>query len=183
MKKKKFDVNKVQYEYITTDKSYRELAEEYGVDQSTISKYGKSLNWVYYRKHFRATVNQKALEEAERREVEKLSRLETITDKAIDIVDNFIGEFENAKKNKAKYGNFKDCVSSLDKLANLKYMLNGRLTPKEEASLSIAREKLQLERERIGFDEGEDKETGIVEIPMIVPNPKENIVIEGETNA
>jgi len=183
MGKRKFDINKIQHEYITTDMSYRELAEKYGADQSTIAKYGKDLNWVYYRKHFRAVVNQKALEEAEKIETEKLNKLETITDKAINIVDNFIEEFENAKKIKAKYGNFKDCVASLDKLASLKYMLNGRLTPKEEKAYELAKRKLELEEKRMGSAVTESGETGIVVIPEIIQNVAENnVVIEGETN-
>ena len=51
MKKKKFDVNQAESDYITTDMSYRELAKKYKVNQATIAKKGKDLSWVKKREH------------------------------------------------------------------------------------------------------------------------------------
>lgn len=185
MKKKKFVVSEAEHEYVTSEKkiSYRKLAEKYGVNQSTISKSGKDLNWVEKRKEYQAKVTQMAINNTAQAEAHKIKILQSTTSKAIDVVTNFINKFEEAEKGGYKYSNFKECVTCLEKLSGLSFMLNGKLTPKEEATLAIAREKLQLERKKIGFDEGEEKETGIVEIPSVLPGVTENIVVEGETNA
>jgi hypothetical protein len=40
------DWAKIEAEYITTNLSYRELADKYGLDQATVSRKGKTLDWV-----------------------------------------------------------------------------------------------------------------------------------------
>ena len=184
MKNKKFSIADAEHLYVTSKAkiSYRKIAEEFGVDQSTISKYGKNLNWVKKRKDFQAKVTQSAINNTAQVEAHKIKILQSTTNKAIDIVNEFIEEFQKVEHDK-KYIDLKDCVAILKELKGLSFELYGKLTPKEEASISIAREKLQLERERLGVNEADEKETGIVEIPAILPEPTENIVVEGESNA
>lgn len=177
----KFNAKKAEHDYITGTMSYRKLAEKYEVDQATISKYGKKGCWVKKRKEYQAKVQQKALEKTVEKEADKLATLNSATDEAISIVAGFINDFND--ESSFKYKNFKDVVSTLKELTNLQRNLNGILTVQEENSLALAREKLQIERERLGFDEGETGETGIVYIPEIAPEVTENVVIEGEADA
>ena len=45
------DWKKIEAEYITTDTSYRKLADKYGVDQATIARRAKKHDWVSKRQH------------------------------------------------------------------------------------------------------------------------------------
>ena len=45
------DWKKIEAEYITTETSYRKLADKYGVDQATIARRAKKHDWVSKRQH------------------------------------------------------------------------------------------------------------------------------------
>lgn len=179
----KFDAKSAEQEYITDNSmSYRRLAEIYEVNYTTVSNYGKKHGWVEKRKAYQSNLVQKTIKKTLNKESDKLSKLCNATDKAIEYVEKCFADCADPETDTISVRTLKDIADVLKRLTDVQRNLHGILTAQEENALAIAREKLQLERERIGFDEGESGETGIVVIPALAPEETENVVYEGETN-
>lgn len=78
------DWNKIEAEYITTMKSYRELCKEYGVAMSTLREKGKSGAWVKKREQWQHDTVTKFVAMAQEGELDRLGKIFAITDKALD---------------------------------------------------------------------------------------------------
>ncbi|MCM1286523.1 MAG: hypothetical protein NC213_09970 [Acetobacter sp.] len=175
----KFNAKKAEHDYITDNSmSYRKLAEKYKVNTATITKYAKKGEWVKKREKYQTKVAQRAIEKTAEKESDKLATLTSATDKAIEVVAEFINTYDDDSA--FRYKNFKDVVATLKELTALQRNLNGILTKKEEIAFAFAEEKLKHEKARNSSDEKEQEETGIVVIPALVSESSENIVIEGE---
>lgn len=179
----KFDAKSAEQEYITDNStSYRRLAEIYEVNYTTVSNYGKKHGWVEKRKAYQSNLVQKTIKKTLNKESDKLLKLCNATDKAIEYVEKCFDDYVDPEKDTISISALKDIAAILKTLTGVQRNLRGILTVQEENALIIAKEKLQLERERIGFDEGETGETGVVVIPALASDESENVVYEGETN-
>ena len=89
------DWNKIKTEYITTDTSYRKLAQKYGLDQATIAQRGKKEDWVGIRKQKASEIQAKIIDAVEDREVDRATRLQSVADKLLDKVEALVdtGDF------------------------------------------------------------------------------------------
>lgn len=77
-------------EYITTDSSYRQLAEKYGVDYRALGRQAKKQGWVTERDRHRQEVRQLAVEQATEKKIDRLLRFQKLTDKLLGKVEIFI---------------------------------------------------------------------------------------------
>ena len=89
------DWQKIKTEYITTDTSYRKLAQKYGLDQATIAQRGKKEDWVGIRKQKASETQAKIIEAVETRKVDRATRLQSVADKLLDRVEALVetGDF------------------------------------------------------------------------------------------
>ena len=78
------DWKKIKTEYITTDTSYRKLAEKYGIHYKAVSQKGGSEGWVKLREEYRVKTITKTIEKSSDIEATRLARLMNTTSKAID---------------------------------------------------------------------------------------------------
>jgi hypothetical protein len=106
------DWNKIRTEYISTETSYRKLAEKYDVPVSTIFKRAKKENWVDLKKQNVDNLVAKTLETCGEMQVERLKRIQTATDDLLSKIEQAIKELNivlNTKTKKTKvieYNNF-----------------------------------------------------------------------------
>lgn len=84
------DWAKIEAEYITTDTSYRRLAEKYGVDQATIARKAKKEDWVSKRQQHISTTQAKIIAADAQQKVERASRLKNVADKLLDRVEDIV---------------------------------------------------------------------------------------------
>ena len=77
------DWNKIKAEYITTDTSYRKLADKYSVDQATIARRAKKEDWVSKRQHHADKTQAKILTADTQKKVDRVGRLMTVADKLL----------------------------------------------------------------------------------------------------
>ena len=84
------DWNKIKTEYITTDTSYRKLADKYGIDQATISRKAKKEDWGSKRQHHLSETQAKILTADTEEKVDRAIRLKTVADKLLDKVEEHI---------------------------------------------------------------------------------------------
>ena len=84
------DWQKIKTEYMTTDTSYRKLAQKYGLDQATIAQRGKKEDWVGIRKQKASETQAKIIEAVEGRKVDRATRLQSVADKLLDKVEALV---------------------------------------------------------------------------------------------
>ncbi len=90
------DWKKIKAEYITTDTSYRRLAEKYGIHYHVISERGKAEKWVELRKQHRDKTLTKALEKISEKQSDKMARIDSLADQLLDKLEKAIGELDMA---------------------------------------------------------------------------------------
>lgn len=99
------DWNEIRTEYISTDTSYRKLAEKYDVPVSTIFKRAKKENWVDLKKQNDDNMVAKTLETCGEMQAERLKRIQTATDALLSKIEQAIAELNivlNTKTKKTK---------------------------------------------------------------------------------
>ena len=88
------DWNAIKTEYITTDTSYRKLAQKHGVHYKAISERGKAEGWVELRSQHRDKTITKSLEKISEKQASKMARIDTLTDRLLDKVEKAIEELD-----------------------------------------------------------------------------------------
>ena len=86
------DWKKIEAEYITTDTSYRKLADKYGVDQATIARRAKKQDWVSKRQHHADKTQAKILTADTQKKVDRTARLMTVADKLLKKVEQAVDD-------------------------------------------------------------------------------------------
>lgn len=82
------DWNKIKTEYITTDTSYRELSQKYGVHYTNIAKRAKKEEWKHLRQQQANTTQTKMIQAVERRKVDRAARLLDVSDRLLQKVSD-----------------------------------------------------------------------------------------------
>ena len=174
----------IKIEYITTNISYRQLSEKYGVSVGLISKVSVREHWAQQRERFSAKCMKKAEQKAEAKEVNRLARLITATTKAIDvameafedekqfnryIISEGIGggatETEERIYSKVDTKALKDLTGVLKDLTGLMRDFYNIPTPAQAEAQRIAAERLNLEQKKAGSGETANTKLEIVGIP------------------
>ena len=90
-----WDWTKIKTEYITTDKSsYRKLSEKYDIPLGTIYKRAKRENWVELKQQSYDKKVAKTISAVEDRQIGKLERILSITDKLLDKIERAVDELD-----------------------------------------------------------------------------------------
>lgn len=84
------DWKAIETEYITTDTSYRKLAQKYGVDQSTVSRKGKDGHWVEKKEQYSSNLQAKILTSVTESNVSKAEKLNSAAELLLDKVTGLI---------------------------------------------------------------------------------------------
>lgn len=85
---------KIKTEYITTDTSYRKLAEKYGVHYQTICARSKAEGWVLLREQFRNKVITKTVEKNAEQTAKQAAKVGTLADKLLVKLEKAIDELD-----------------------------------------------------------------------------------------
>ena len=105
------DWQKIETEYITTDTSYRKLADKYGIDQATISRKAKKEDWVSKRKHHISETQAKILTADTEEKVDRAVRLMTVADKLLEKVAQWVEMGDPISANSIK--NLSDAIKNI----------------------------------------------------------------------
>lgn len=84
----------IKTEYITTSTSYRKLAEKYGVSRVQIGNVGRDEGWVALRKQHLAETLTKTLAADIGKKADRLTRIQTLTDRLLDKIEQAITELD-----------------------------------------------------------------------------------------
>lgn len=89
------DWETVKTEYITTNTSYSKLAKKYETSKAVIAQKAGPEGWVKLRKQYKNAVLTKTLRKAANKESDRLSRIGTLANKALDVA---MGAFEDEQQ-------------------------------------------------------------------------------------
>lgn len=81
------DWSAIKTEYITTDTSYRKLAQKYGVNHSNIAKKASAEDWVEQRKQFASKQQAKTLEKISQQEANRAAKIHSVADKLLNKIE------------------------------------------------------------------------------------------------
>ncbi len=88
------DWQAIKTEYITTDTSYRKLAQKYGVNPTTIAKRASKEGWQTERQHQASKTLSKALAVDSRKKADRLTRIQDATDRLLEKIEKAITELD-----------------------------------------------------------------------------------------
>ena len=88
------DWQAIKTEYITTDTSYRKLAQKYGIHYKVISDRGKAEGWVELRSQHRDKTLTRTLEKVSKKQADKMARIDDLADKLLVKLEQAITELD-----------------------------------------------------------------------------------------
>ena len=80
------DWQKIKTEYITTDTSYRKLANKYGIDSAVIGRRAKSEEWVKLRQQYIDKTQTKTLNAISNKQADRVAKLISVSDQLLEKV-------------------------------------------------------------------------------------------------
>jgi hypothetical protein len=84
------DWQAIKTEYITTQTSYRKLAQKYGVSHVQIGNVGKQENWVELRRQHLDNTLAKTVEKISQQEANRASRIHSVADKLLNQIEAMV---------------------------------------------------------------------------------------------
>ena len=84
------DWQAIKTEYITTNTSYRKLAQKHGVSTTQICNVGRDEKWVEQREQFLNKTTAKTLEKISQQEANRAARIHTVADKLLNKIEAMV---------------------------------------------------------------------------------------------
>ena len=88
------DWQAIKTEYITTNTSYRKLAQKHGVGYSVIGERARLEGWVVQREQFRNKTITKAVDKMSSKKADKMARIDDLADKLLEKLEQAITELD-----------------------------------------------------------------------------------------
>ena len=187
------DWKKLKTEYATTNKSYREIADKYGVSRTVVGRHGRDEEWSEARKKYRDKRDKKVIQKVASSAAEREARILTDVQKAAEqmgavlhkvvededqfflhLITDWQGEGVSVtrceKADKADTKAIRDFTGALKDLTAVLRDLYDLPTLRERQAYEIAAERLKLEQQKAkenSFDD-ENEDTGVVMLPEVM---------------
>ncbi len=145
------DWAKIEAEYITTETSYRKLAQKHGLNQATIAKKAKEEDWVGRRKQQASTTQAKILEKDISKKVDRATRLMTVADKLLNKVEQAVEQ-----EGPMSAGAIKNLSDALKNIRDAQMIKSAKDLEEQDARIA----KLQKEAQK------EDKDKSSITITL-----------------
>ena len=88
------DWQSIKTEYITTQTSYRKLAQKYGVSATQICNVGRDEKWVEQREQYLSKTTAKTLEKISQQEADRAARIHSVADKLLNKIEAMVDAVE-----------------------------------------------------------------------------------------
>ena len=151
------DWKKIKTEYITTDTSYRKLADKYGLDQATIARRAKKEGWVSNRQQNASRTQAKIVNAISNKQVDRASKLISVADLLLDRVKSLVEDNPELLVNTQSIKNLSGVLKDIKEVQMIRSDADMR---EQEARIA------NLQRQAAA-DNDDDDETGVVLLPPI----------------
>lgn len=147
----------IKTEYITTNTSYRKLAQKYGVSTTQICNVGKDEKWVEQREQFLNKTTAKTIEIISQQEAARAAKIHSVADKLLLKIEAIAdGSRPLASK---------DIRALTAAIKDLKEIQNVRSdADRREQEARIA----NLQKQSAGINDDDDDETGVILMPPVL---------------
>ena len=102
------DWQAIKTEYITTDTSYRKLADKYGVHYQAICQRSKAEGWIAQREQYKNNTITKTVDKISKQQVARATRIKNVADKLLDKIEAMADTIKTAKDLRALSAAVKD---------------------------------------------------------------------------
>ena len=154
------DWQQIKTEYITTDTSYRKLAQKYGVSYQAICHRSKTEGWIALREqHMNKTIS-KTVEKISEKKANMAAKVHTVADKLLDKIDASVDLMVPGVMNTKSLRALTAAVKDLKDILMIRSELDER---EQEARI----EKLRADAQQRNNDDDDD-ETGVILMPPIL---------------
>ena len=155
------DWQAIKTEYITTDTSYRKLAQKYGVTYNNIGIRSRKEGWPELRNQHNAKTMTKAMNAIASQQANRAARLQTVADKLLTKVEQLIEDDEGLL---ADTSSMRDISRILKDLKDIQMIKSDADMREQEARI----EKLRADAQQRNNNDDEDDETGVVLLPPVL---------------
>ena len=138
------DWQQIKTEYITTDTSYRKLAQKYGVNTTNIAKRASQEKWVEQRKQNANKTLSKTLNAIASQQASRAARLQTVADKLLTKVERLLEADEELL---ADPSTMRDISRVLKDLKDIQMIKSDADMREQEARIDKLRKEAMVERE------------------------------------
>jgi hypothetical protein len=138
------DWQAIKTEYITTDTSYRKLADKYGVHYKVISDRGKNEGWVELRSQHQAKTLTKTLDKISKQEANRAARIFSVADKLLDKIEFLVDNGEDMLTDKA-IRSLTAAVRDLKEIQGVKSKLDQQ---EQEARIANLRKQAEADEQK-----------------------------------
>lgn len=179
----KVNWSKAKTAYVTSNKSYKDIAKQYKVAPSVVSKKGKEDGWVEARNEYRAKLAKKSIEASQEMEIDRLRSLQNSAMKMCERLEKTLNDenelymhagvegkgdgrsvITEKRLQSVDAGKVRNLCSALQTMTNTMRNLFEIQTKAQQQQLELAREKMQLERERAEREAKRGETDGELEI-------------------
>ena len=139
------DWQAIKTEYITTDTSYRKLAQKHGIGYQAICHKSKEEGWIAQREQYRNETVTKTVEVIVEQEVDRARRILTVADKLLDKIEAMVDTVEPVDMSPKSIRALTAAVKDLREIQGVKSELDS-----EEQRARIANLRKQAEKDVAG---------------------------------
>lgn len=194
-----YDWQKIETDYMVNDLSYRQIAEKYGVSESSVARRGKKNEWPEKRQQFASKVHARALQKiAHRRagrEAAAIGRVEELSEQLIAELEGALKDTKQLYRHILMVGDGVQKERVLDKLdtkaardmavtmrtiADTLRTIGGIMTAREEFQVEIEAARLELDREKAALGQVDESHTGVVLLSAVDESPVEEVNVGQE---
>lgn len=154
------DWQAIKTEYITTDTSYRKLAQKYGIDSAVIGRRAKNEEWVKLRQQHIDKVQTKATNAIASQQASRAARLQTVADKLLTKVERLI---EDGEELLTDTSTMRDIARVLKDLKDIQMIKSDSDMREQEARIKKLEADAMANR-----NDDDDDETGVVLMPPVL---------------
>lgn len=156
-----WDWKQIKTEYITTDKSsYRKLAKKYDIPIGTLQKRAKKEKWPELKKQSGDRTVAKTITVIEERQVDKLKRIQEITDKLLNKIEKAVDELDihlakkTIKTKEIEYSNYerpdkptKETINEVEEIIDYHSIIDRKGVQELSAAIKNLKEVQMLKSE------------------------------------
>ena len=138
------DWQAIKTEYITTDTSYRKLAQKYGMDSAVIGKRAKKEEWVKLRQQHIDKTTTKTINAIASQQVSRAARLQSVADKLLSKVEQLVDEGEALLKDTST---MRDIARVLKDIKDIQMIRSDADLREQEARIKKLQKEAMVEKE------------------------------------
>lgn len=114
------DWQKIKTEYLTSDTSYRKLAQKYGVNATTIAKRASKEGWQSQRQQQASKTLSKTLNAVSSSQASRAARLQTVADKLLGKVESLLEQSDPLEMGTQSLKNISGVLKDLKEIQMIK---------------------------------------------------------------